>query len=333
MYSSMTGDDPGATGSGSVVLRLSGSNRRDVVSALRRTLEPHANATRPLSQSFMATAANNGLGAVLLQQDRYAGADTAAQQPNDAPPLGTWMGVFVPCTCTIFGDVVFLRLGFVVGQAGIWCTLVIVFSAFALCFLTTLSLCMLIGEGGDEQAADLGNRHRALDPGVYAALRKAVGPELGAVIGLTLYLAFSVNVAFYVTGFAAMLSDSLPQLRSTLNVFPWNPAGKWVDVVVASIALLVLTAICSRGVVFSARASLATLIGILFCIVASILCVLVPTGAPTFTGFNLSTWQSNTGPELSAFAGSTQEGGQSMMLMFVLVFPGTTRAAMGVHLS
>ena len=58
--------------------------------------------------------------------------------------LGTFLGVFVPCTATTFGVVVFMRLGFVVGYAGVWLALLFVFGAFLLCLLTTLSLCALI---------------------------------------------------------------------------------------------------------------------------------------------------------------------------------------------
>ena len=340
MYPSMTGDDEAAQ-SGSVVLRLDSSNRKGVVSALRRTLEPNARssaAREPLTRSFIANAAHAGLGEVLLlqeQQQYYDDGPSSRRQSFSGgggggrrAGLGTFLGVFVPCTCTIFGDVVFLRLGFVVGQAGVWCALLIIVAAFVLCLLTTLSLCTLIGEGGDGQPGGA-----TQDPGVYCALRKAVGPELGAALGLTFFLAFTVDAAFYATGFAVMLSDSLPYLRSNVDVFPWNPAGKWVDVLIASCMLLAVTLVCSRGVVFSAKASLLTLVVILLCILSSLLCLLLPTEGPVFTGFNLTTFQNNAGPNLSAFAGSVAEGGSSMMLMFVLVFPGFTGMLAGSNLS
>ena len=54
--------------------------------------------------------------------------------------LGTWGGVFTPCTLTILGVIMFLRFGVVVGQAGLWYSLAIVAAAKLITILTTLSL-------------------------------------------------------------------------------------------------------------------------------------------------------------------------------------------------
>ena len=52
--------------------------------------------------------------------------------------FGTLGGVFTPCTLTILGVIMFLRFGYVVGQAGLWCALVIVAAAKVITMLTTL---------------------------------------------------------------------------------------------------------------------------------------------------------------------------------------------------
>ena len=141
--------------------------------------------------------------------------------------LGTFLGVFVPCTCTIFGVVVFLRLGFVVGQAGLYCALLIVLASYAICLLTTLSLCALIADGDDRHrrgsVSDTGSP--AKDPGVYAALRQAVGTPLGGALGLAFYLAFTVDVAFYIIGFAEMFSRAA-DVSSSIQIFPWSTPRK-----------------------------------------------------------------------------------------------------------
>ncbi len=42
-------------------------------------------------------------------------------EPTNAR-FGTFGGVFTPCTLTILGVIMFLRFGYVVGQAGVLCT-------------------------------------------------------------------------------------------------------------------------------------------------------------------------------------------------------------------
>ena len=58
----------------------------------------------------------------------------------EATKFGTIGGVFTPCVLTILGVIMFLRFGFVVGQAGVIQALIIVLAAKVITTLTTLSL-------------------------------------------------------------------------------------------------------------------------------------------------------------------------------------------------
>ena len=67
---------------------------------------------------------------MMLPPAAASAAPTAAAAPKK---FGTFMGVFVPCCQNILGVILFLRLGTIVGQAGVHTTLVVV----GLCCLCT----------------------------------------------------------------------------------------------------------------------------------------------------------------------------------------------------
>ena len=72
------------------------------------------------------------------------------------PPLGMFKGVFVPTMCSTLGVVVFLRMGFVVGQAGFGLAVLMVCLGFTIASLTMRSLIELLG-GDGEGDGDEGN--------------------------------------------------------------------------------------------------------------------------------------------------------------------------------
>lgn len=114
------------------------------------------------------------------------------------PGLGTFVGVFVPCILMVFGVIIFLRLGWIVGQAGLPMTLAIITLASFIAFITTLSMASIstnisVGKGG-----------------VYYILSRSLGIEVGAAIGIPLYLKQALSIAFCVIGFAESLHDLVP---------------------------------------------------------------------------------------------------------------------------
>ena len=127
--------------------------------------------------------------------------------------LGTFSGVFTPSILTILGIILFLRLGYVVGNAGLGRALVIIGLANLISILTSFSLSaiatnMKVKGGGD-----------------YYLISRTLGVEFGGAIGIVLFLAQSVSIAFYCIGFgeavAAMLQGggkALPQIIAALAV-------------------------------------------------------------------------------------------------------------------
>jgi amino acid transporter len=103
--------------------------------------------------------------------------------------FGTFAGVFTPNVLTILGIILFLRTGWVVGQAGLWGALAIILLANAISFLTGLSL-SAIATSMDVKAG-----------GNYYLISRSLGLEIGGAIGIPLYLSQAISVAFYIIGF------------------------------------------------------------------------------------------------------------------------------------
>ena len=109
--------------------------------------------------------------------------------------FGTFKGVFTPNVLTILGIILFLRTGWVVGQAGLWGSLAIILLANAISFMTGLSL-SAIATSMDVKAG-----------GNYYLISRSLGLEIGGAIGIPLYFSQAISVAFYVIGFTeAMMS-------------------------------------------------------------------------------------------------------------------------------
>lgn len=112
--------------------------------------------------------------------------------------LGTFAGVFTPSILTILGIILFLRLGYVVGRAGLGRALLIILLANAISVLTSISLSAI--------ATNL----RVKGGGDYYLISRTLGVEFGGAIGIVLFLAQSVSIAFYCIGFGEAIRSMLP---------------------------------------------------------------------------------------------------------------------------
>ncbi len=126
--------------------------------------------------------------------------ETISAARSGPPPgtLGTFAGVFTPSILTILGIILFLRLGYVVGAAGLGRALAILALANGISVLTSLSLSAV--------ATNL----RVKRGGDYYLISRTLGHEFGGAIGLVMFVAQSISIGFYCIGFAEALAGILP---------------------------------------------------------------------------------------------------------------------------
>jgi hypothetical protein len=108
--------------------------------------------------------------------------------------FGTFKGVFTPSILSILGVIMYLRYGWVLGHLGLPLTLVMVTLANAVTLLTGLSI------------SALATNMRVRGGGAYYMLSRSFGIEAGAAIGIPLFLAQTVGIAFYVAAFTEALT-------------------------------------------------------------------------------------------------------------------------------
>lgn len=118
----------------------------------------------------------------------------SSSEPNSGPSspkqFGAFSGVFVPTFLSIIGVIMYLRLGYVVGQAGVLWSILIILLAVSVTFSTGLAL------------SSITSNIRIGSGAVYSIISKTLGIEVGGSVGIPLYLAQVFSVALYVLGFA-----------------------------------------------------------------------------------------------------------------------------------
>ena len=169
-----------------------------------------------------------------------AGPDTS----DAGGTLGTFAGVFTPSILTILGIILFLRLGYVVGNAGLGLALLILLLANGISVLTSVSL------------SAIATNIKVKGGGDYYLISRTLGREFGGAIGIVVFLAQSVSIAFYCLGFGEALAplfttnlSILPQIIAVLAVsflfiFAWLGAD-WATRFQYVVMVVLVTAIIS----------------------------------------------------------------------------------------
>ncbi|MBJ2174453.1 amino acid permease [Aureibaculum sp. A20] len=108
----------------------------------------------------------------------------------DIKKFGTFAGVFTPSLLTILGVILYMRLGWVIGNAGLFGAIIIILIAHVISISTGLSISSVatdkkIGAGG-----------------IYYVLSRSMGIPIGGAIGIALYVGTAFSIALYLVGFA-----------------------------------------------------------------------------------------------------------------------------------
>jgi len=131
--------------------------------------------------------------------------------------FGTFSGVFTPDVLTILGVIMYLRLGWVVGNAGFLGAVAIILMAKSVSICTGMSMASIttnikIGAGG-----------------AYSIISKSLGLEAGGSIGIPFYISQTLSASLYIIGFTEGWRHIFPTHSYTLI-----SAAAWVILLVIS---------------------------------------------------------------------------------------------------
>ncbi|XP_064597612.1 solute carrier family 12 member 8-like [Liolophura sinensis] len=216
--------------------------------------------------------------------------------------FGTWDGVFTSCMITILSVVIFLRMGWIVGNAGIGYSILVVLMSVSVALIAALS------------AIGVCERCRMESGGIYFLLSHVLGARIGGACGIIYCFAQAVSCSLAVMGFG----ESIMVLAGEDN--PWIARGVAIGIT------LLLMGINVAGVKWVIRLQLLLLIALFLStmdlIVGSFLHTVPEAGV---TGYSLVNLRNNSGPDYLP--------GESFFSIFGLFFATVTGILAGINMS
>uniref|UniRef100_A0A670Z5R0 Solute carrier family 12 member 1 n=1 Tax=Pseudonaja textilis TaxID=8673 RepID=A0A670Z5R0_PSETE len=223
-----------------------------------------------------------------------------------------WMkGVLVRCMLNIWGVMLFIRLSWIIGQAGIGLGVIIILLATVVTSITGLSTSAIATNGFIRGG------------GAYYLISRSLGPEFGGSIGLIFAFANAVAVAMYVVGFAETVVELLKNSNAIM-----------VDVtndirIIGVITVVILLGISVAGMEWEAKAQVILLIILLVAIINFFIGTVIPSSAEKrargFFNYQASIFTENFGPEFTA--------NEDFFSVFAIFFPAATGILAGANIS
>uniref|UniRef100_A0A8D3CVQ7 Solute carrier family 12 member 2 n=1 Tax=Scophthalmus maximus TaxID=52904 RepID=A0A8D3CVQ7_SCOMX len=242
--------------------------------------------------------------------EQAAAALAAKEAKGGTIKFGWVKGVLIRCMLNIWGVMLFIRMSWIVGQAGIGLTIAIILMATVVTTITGLSTSAIATNGFVRGG------------GAYYLISRSLGPEFGGSIGLIFAFANAVAVAMYVVGFAEtvveMLNDVDALMTDELN-----------DIrIVGTLTVILLLGISVAGMEWEAKAQIVLLVILLGAIANYFIGSFIPTDSKEpkgFFGYNTAIFIENLGPDFR------EE--ETFFSVFAIFFPAATGILAGANIS
>lgn len=246
--------------------------------------------------------------------------------------LNTFEGVFTPVCLAMFSAILFLRLGFILGNAGLFETLLQMFIAYTILIFTILSISAISTNGAVEGG------------GIYFMSSRVLGPEFGGAIGLLFFVANVVSSALYLTGCVEGLMNNFGPNGSMAHFLP---GGEDLPLTYASMINVFNLIVCIFGAAVFAKTSLVIFSVVVFVALAAVMSLtfMSPQDVPIskdnhiynisnttrFTGLDWTTFKSNLD---SNYTYDYTTGSQTdFATVFGVFFTGVTGVLAGANIS
>ncbi|XP_051809910.1 solute carrier family 12 member 9-like isoform X1 [Acanthochromis polyacanthus] len=263
--------------------------------------------------------------------------DDRRAEDQTSRKLGVVFGVVIPTLLAMFSVVVFLRIGFVVGQAGLYQSIAMFLVAYFIITMTVLSVCAISTNG----ALDAG--------GAYYMISRALGPEFGGSIGIMFFLANVCGSALYILGLVEAIMPTFGVPKGTVaGLHHVLPSGYWWFLLYGTVLLFLCFIVCLVGAHIYAKATFVIFIIVVtalasifisFFTVAPVGVILPDTSAlnstsmstANYTGFRLHTLESNLFSNYTV--DYTTDAMMSFATVFAVMFNGCTGIMAGSNMS
>ncbi|KPJ09476.1 Solute carrier family 12 member 9 [Papilio machaon] len=250
--------------------------------------------------------------------------------------VGTFAGVFCPVVLSMFSALVFIRMGYLVGNAGLLVTLGQFALAYLIVIFTVTSICAISTNGAVEGG------------GVYFMISRTLGPEFGGAIGTLFFFANVVSSALCISACTEALVENFGANGYLVGSSGGLPTSWWFSFLYRSVLNALGLAVSLAGASLFARTSLAIWLTVLICLASAFISFfvtspgmierpdtneLVNTTSFHYTGLSKETLYSNIYPSYGRDYSTSTGDRVDFASVFGVLFTGVTGVMAGANMS